>query len=147
VKIYATEFFLTRLNRLGREKREYKDIRTDICKVITHCESTSNFLAQSDLISDHQIDEELLLLKTRAPNSTKKAGKSNGYRIISFADTEGKSLYLLSIYPKSGKHGLSQPDGRLWNMILDSYELCLEEGFQPMQCNPDLVEMMAMAEA
>lgn len=79
------------------KKCKYRNIDDDIDKVVQELES-GNFLGEA--LDDIRLPDGEDTYKVRIANSNTKVGKSNGYRLIYYANKNEKIIFLLTIYYK-----------------------------------------------
>lgn len=64
-----------------------------------------------DVISDLKMkDDDNNVIKVRVANSDTHSGKSNGYRLIYYAEKSDGTIYLLTIYYKKEKEDISNKE-------------------------------------
>lgn len=79
------------------KKRGYKKITDDIQDILDNLEKG---IFEGDLIANLKLSSDGKTYKVRAVNSNTKQGKSNGYRIIYYVESEEKIVFLITIYSK-----------------------------------------------
>lgn len=66
---------------------------------------------QGDIIPNIEMkDNENNIVKVRIANSDTKSGKSNGYRLIYYAEKSDGTIYLLTLYYKKEKDNISNKE-------------------------------------
>ena len=99
-EIYPTENFNKDI-KYYIKKRKYKKIILDIKPILDDLEQG---IFVGDEIADLKIGNDNKTYKVRVVNSDTNEGKSNGYRIIYYVETEEKIIFLITIYHKKDEH-------------------------------------------
>ena len=113
MKVYCTQHFRDNLKKLARNN-SYATIISDVC----------SFLEDKSLSELHQMNDiinvapgKYSLNKYRVINSLTNKGKSSSYRCISVCLPEEDSIYLDTIYPKTGSEGKDNLDKQEYKSI------------------------------
>jgi len=99
VNVSYTHAFQRQLKRLARK---YRRIRIDTQPILNQIEAGS-------LPGDQVAGVGATVFKVRVPNSDAKRGRSGGYRIIYYLQTDD-DIVLLSIYSKSEQGDISSSE-------------------------------------
>jgi hypothetical protein len=123
MKIFFTSDFFNQATRLIKKSKDgYQSCLEDIITAISNA-STNDLITGNPVLLEQS---PLYLVKIRIPNSFQKLSKRDGFRLIAIIDSEAKTLTLVFIFPKAGKHGqgnISQKDELIFfNNYLDEEE-------------------------
>ena len=89
-------------------QRKFKNIGEDVKEIIDELKD-GNLVG--DVIKNLKMkDDNDNVIKVRVANSDTHAGKSNGYRLIYYAEKSDGTIYLLTIYYKKEKEDISNKD-------------------------------------
>lgn len=98
-------FFTTQLLRESIDKYlkkdEYSNCKEDLCNFFKN-RDISTISSQPSLIV---VQNKFHFIKSRIENSCTNKGKSSGYRLYYYVDTELQYVYFIGFYPKTGKYG------------------------------------------
>ncbi|MBD5589197.1 hypothetical protein [Clostridium botulinum] len=95
-EIYPTDEFNNNM-KYYIKKKKYKSISKDINNILRDLEKG---IFAGDPIADLKLDTSNKVYKIRAANTDTKQGKSSGYRLIYYVETEDKIVFLVTIYYK-----------------------------------------------
>lgn len=89
-------------------QRKFKNIGEDVKEIVDE-------LKEGNLIGDviknlKMKDDNNNVIKVRVANSDAHVGKSNGYRLIYYAEKSDGTIYLLTIYYKKEKEDISNKE-------------------------------------
>lgn len=89
-------------------QKKFRNIEEDV-KVIVEELKAGNLIG--DVLTDLKMkDDNNNVIKVRVANSDTKVGKSNGYRLIYYAEKSDGTIYLLTIYYKKEKANISNKE-------------------------------------
>ncbi|SFV63359.1 hypothetical protein MNB_SV-9-1220 [hydrothermal vent metagenome] len=100
----------TYLKSVKKLKKRFKNINSDV----------DSFFKEVNHIDDLGIKLHENIYKVRIKNSNKQAGKSSGYRLITYIKISENKINLLYIYDKSDLTNIS--DKELDRIVIDSYQ-------------------------
>lgn len=89
-------------------QRKFKNIGEDVKEIVDE-------LKEGNLVGDviknlKMKDDDNNVIKVRVANSDTHSGKSNGYRLIYYAEKSDGTIYLLTIYYKKEKEDISNKE-------------------------------------
>ena len=89
-------------------KRKFKNVQEDVNEIVKE-------LKEGNLVGDivpniKMKDDNNNVIKVRVANSDAHVGKSNGYRLIYYAEKSNGTVYLLTIYYKKEKNNISNKE-------------------------------------
>ena len=88
--------------------RKFKNIEEDVNEVV---KELKNGNLVGDAIQNIKMkDDKDNVIKVRVANSDTHSGKSNGYRLIYYAEKSNGTIYLLTIYYKKEKANISNKE-------------------------------------
>ena len=123
MKIYCTQNFLDCINKL-QSNNSYQSVTGDVC----------SFLKEKNITELHQIKDILnttpgiySLNKYRIINSLTNKGKSSSYRCICVCLPKNDSIYLDTIYPKTGSSGTDNLTKEAYKSIAKNIKNCIEK--------------------
>lgn len=88
--------------------KKFKNIGEDVNEVVKELKK-GNLIG--DIIRDLKMkDDDNNVIKVRVANSDTHSGKSNGYRLIYYAEKSDGTIYLLTIYYKKEKEDISNKE-------------------------------------
>lgn len=88
--------------------KKFKNIGEDVNEIVEELKK-GNLVG--DVISDLKMkDDDNNVIKVRVANSDTHSGKSNGYRLIYYAEKSNGTIYLLTIYYKKEKEDISNKE-------------------------------------
>ncbi|AQG80046.1 hypothetical protein [Spirosoma montaniterrae] len=97
--VSSTKKFRDALRQLYKKpKHNYISCKVDICNELDGKDVTTLTKSNVQLLKN----ETRYALKIRVAHSSLKLSKSNGFRLIAFADTQTDEICLLYVYPKRG---------------------------------------------
>lgn len=89
-------------------QRKFRNIGEDVKEIIDELKE-GNLIG--DVIKDLKMkDDDNNVIKVRVANSDTNSGKSNGYRLIYYAEKSDGTIYLLTIYYKKEKEDISNKE-------------------------------------
>ena len=89
-------------------QKKFRNIGEDVKKVVDDLKE-GNLVG--DVIKELKMkDEKNNVIKVRVANSDTNGGKSNGYRLIYYAEKSDKTIYLLTIYYKKEKENINNKE-------------------------------------
>ncbi len=102
---FSIKKFDFQANKLTKKVKDgYKNLLHDITTFFENKNISEIFETKTTLEfidSSHNI----ALKKVRIPNSNQKLSSRDGYRLIFIINKEKETVYLLYVYPKTGKYG------------------------------------------
>jgi mRNA-degrading endonuclease RelE of RelBE toxin-antitoxin system len=89
-------------------RKKFRHVQDDIKEIVDN-------LKLGNLIGDiipnvKMIDDSNNVIKVRVANSDVHVGKSNGYRLIYYAEKSDGTIYLLTLYYKKDKENISNKE-------------------------------------
>lgn len=88
--------------------KRFKSVADDVDEIVKELEK-GNLLG--DVIPNLEMkDNDNNVVKVRIANSDTHAGKSNGYRLIYYAEKSDGTIYLLTMYYKKDKDNISNKE-------------------------------------
>ena len=100
----------TYLKSVKKLKKRFKNINSDV----------DNFFKEVNHLNDLGIKLHENIYKVRIKNSNKQAGKSGGYRLITYIEISKNKINLLYIYDKSDLANIS--DKELDRIVIENYK-------------------------
>lgn len=89
-------------------RKKFKNVADDVNEVVEELEK-GNLIG--DIIPNLEMkDNNNNVVKVRIANSNTKSGKSNGYRLIYYAEKSDGTIYLLTIYYKKEKANITNKE-------------------------------------
>lgn len=89
-------------------QKRFRNVADDVDEVVQELEK-GNLIG--DIIPNLEMkDNNNNVVKVRIANSDTHAGKSNGYRLIYYAEKSNGTIYLLTIYYKKDKDNISNKE-------------------------------------
>lgn len=89
-------------------KKKFRSVADDVDDVVEELEKGN---LQGDIIPNLEMkDNENNIVKVRIANSDTKSGKSNGYRLIYYAEKSDGTIYLLTLYYKKEKGNITNKE-------------------------------------
>lgn len=89
-------------------QRKFRNIGEDVKEIVDELKE-GNLIG--DIIKDLKMkDDNNNVIKVRVANSDTHVGKSNGYRLIYYAEKSDGTIYLLTIYYKKEKEDISNKE-------------------------------------
>ncbi len=86
-------------------KKKYSRIVDDVDEIVVELEK-GNFMGVE--IADVKLTTDNSLYKVRVANSSIKAGKTHGFRLIYYVIKDDKEIFLLTIYSKKDKEDITR---------------------------------------
>lgn len=89
-------------------KKKFKSVADDVDEIVEELEKGN---LQGTVVPNLEMkDNENNILKVRIANSDTKSGKSNGYRLIYYAEKSDGTIYLLTLYYKKEKENITNKE-------------------------------------
>ncbi len=89
-------------------KKKFKSVSNDVNEIVEELKKGN---LQGDVIPNLEMkDNNNNTVKVRIANSDTNTGKSNGYRLIYYAEKSDGTIYLLTIYYKKDKENISNKE-------------------------------------
>lgn len=89
-------------------KKRFKGVADDVNEIVEELEKGN---LQGDVIPNLEMkDNENHTVKVRIANSDTKSGKSNGYRLIYYAEKSDGTIFLLTLYYKKEKEKITNKE-------------------------------------
>lgn len=123
MRLFATPYFVEEFLRISKRKyaSAYRALAKDLGEELERLDSIAMILQSGSIITYVGYGEEHKPIKLRAANSTMKTGKSSGYRLILVTLEEEDAVVLVSVYPKVGPLGMSNPGAAILIEMMESY--------------------------
>jgi mRNA-degrading endonuclease RelE of RelBE toxin-antitoxin system len=89
-------------------RKKFRDVADDVNEIVEELEK-GNLIG--DVIPNLEMkDNNNNVVKVRIANSNTNSGKSNGYRLIYYAEKSDGTIYLLTIYYKKEKANITNKE-------------------------------------